>query len=147
MGLSWEELEPDRVFPAGKRLVTAEDLRAFGTLTGDLNPLHFDDAAARAAGFHGAVAHGALGVSLATGMLSRLELTRGTLIAVLGLSWRFRAPVHPGDTLSIRVTVVSRAATSRPDRGTVTFAVEVINQRQELVQVGELVELVRRRTP
>lgn len=147
MGLNWDELEPGREFPAGGRLVTAEDLRAFGTLTGDLNPLHFDDAAARAAGFGGAVAHGALGLSLATGRLSRLELTRGTLVAVVGLSWRFRAPVHPGDTLSVHVRVVSRAATSRPDRGTVTFAVEVINQHRELVQVGELVELVRRRTP
>ena len=79
------------------RLVTEADVRAFAELSGDRNPIHLDRAAARQAGFEGPIAHGALGLSVATGLANQLELTRGTLVALVGVSWRFRGPIYYGD--------------------------------------------------
>lgn len=145
MGLWWDELEPGRTFATGERVVSAADVREFAALSGDAGPLHVSDAAAREAGFDGAIVHGVLGLGLVTGLVSQLGVTRGTLIALVGLRWRFRAPVRAGDTIAALLTVKDRSKTTRPDRGTVTFALDVRNQRHVLVQEGELVELIKRR--
>ena len=132
-------------FTTPGRVVTSDDIRVFAHLSGDENAIHLADDAARAAGFKGAIAHGALGLALATGLASRLELTRGTLIALAGITWRFRAPVYPGDTIALALTVKGKRGTRSPDRGIVTLAAELANQRGEVVQEGEFVELVRRK--
>jgi acyl dehydratase len=144
-GLFYEELAEGREFVSDDRAVTAADIRAFAELSGDHNAIHLDAAAARAAGFDAPIAHGALGLSLATGLASRLGITRGTLIALAGLTWRFLRPVMDGDTLRLYLTVMARRATRQKDRGLVTLAARLVNQRGETVQEGELLELVRKR--
>jgi acyl dehydratase len=47
---------------------------------------------------------------------------------------RWRRPVRPGDTLSIRVTILeARRSSSKPDRGLVRVQIEVLNQDKEIV--------------
>jgi len=47
---------------------------------------------------------------------------------------RWRKPVRPGDTLSIRVTVLeSKLSRSKPNQGTIRSHIEVLNQRREVV--------------
>jgi acyl dehydratase len=47
---------------------------------------------------------------------------------------RWRRPVRPGDTLSIRVTILeARRSSSKPDRGLVRVQIEVLNQDKEVV--------------
>lgn len=139
-------------FSAGQRFVTAErevtdaDVRVFADLSGDHNALHKDPAAARAAGFAGTIAHGALGLAVATGLASRLALTEGSLIALAEITWRFRAPLYPGDRVTLHLAVTSTRATSKPDRGVVVLAAELRNQDDLVVQEGEFVEIVKRRT-
>lgn len=145
MGLHYEDFEPGRVFMAASRTVTEADVRAFAELSGDRNPIHLDAAFAARTLFGQPVAHGVLGLAVATGLASQLELTRETLVALVALTWRFRKPIMYGDTLAARLVVEGRRETSQPDRGLVTFAVAVTNQRGEVVQTGELVELVKRR--
>lgn len=144
MGHDFDEFTPGREFDAGRRVVSDADVAAFAELSGDRNPLHLDDASARETPFGGRIAHGVLGVAIATGLLSQAGLTAGTLIALLELRWTFRAPIRPGDTVRARVRVADRRPASRPDRGLVRFAVELRNQRDELVQEGELTELITR---
>jgi len=145
MALYFEDFHAGREFDAGSRTITADDVRRFADLTGDDNPLHVDDAYARTSVFGAPVAHGALGIAMVTGLVSRAEITRASLVALAGLTWRFRAPVHPGDTLSATLRVAERNDGGRPDRGTVVFAVTVRNQRGETVQEGELREVLRKR--
>ena len=145
MSLYYEDFEVGREFTSPSVQVTDEDIRHFADLSGDHNPLHLDPAAAQAAGFPGPVAHGALGIALATGLASRMELTRRSLVALVGLTWRFSAPVFPGDRLTLHLRVSARRATSRPGTGVVTLAAELRNQRGEVVQEGEFLELVRQR--
>jgi acyl dehydratase len=146
MALYYEDLEIGREFRSPARKVTEADVRTFAELTGDKNPLHLDRAYAAKTAFGEPVAHGILGLALAAGLLSQLEITKDTLVALVGLEWRFRAPVHYGESIAARLRVTARRVTGKPDRGLVTFAVEVVNAGGEVVQEGELVELVLRRS-
>jgi len=146
-GLDYEDLAPGRTFETAARTVTGADVQAFAELSGDRNPMHLDPAFAARTSFGRPVAHGMLGLAVATGLVSALGLTRGTLIALVGVSWSFRLPVFYEDAVRVRLRVASRRASSRADRGLVTFAAEMLNQHGEVVQAGELVELVKRRGP
>jgi acyl dehydratase len=141
----YEDFEDGKAFETGERLVSEADVRAFAELSGDRNPIHLDPAAAVQAGFDGPVAHGALGLAVATGLANQLALTRGTLVALVGVSWRFRGPIRYGDRVRLTLRVASRRATGNPARGLVVLGAELRNQRGEVVQEGEFVELIARR--
>ena len=60
------------------------------------------------------------------------------------LSWP--NPVRPGDTLSVRITILeARASRSRPDRGILVTRSESRNQHGELVMSCQAVNFMRRR--
>jgi acyl dehydratase len=141
-GLYYEELEPGRTFSTGSRVVTHGDVAAFAEVSGDRNPLHLDEAYARESVFGGRVAHGVLGLAVATGLLNAAGLTRGTLVAFLGLSWDFIAPLYPDTEVHLELGVVSRRETSHPDRGLVVLDASLVAVTGEVVQRGELRILV-----
>ncbi len=144
MGLHFEEFEEGREFDCGEREIGDAEIRAFAELSGDMNPLHLDDDYARSTPFGGRVAHGALGIAVATGLMARTGLTAGTLVALLGIDWRFVAPIRPGDRLHLTLRVAARRELAGRDRGVVKFVAELVNQQAALVQSGEIVELIRR---
>lgn len=144
-GLVYEDFVEGRTFETGTRRVTQDDVEAFAGLSGDRNPLHLDAAYAEASVFERRVAHGALGLAVATGLLNQRGLTRGTLVALLGLSWDFVAPLYPGAEVGLRLDVRWRRETSRPDRGVVGLGAELVSGGAVL-QRGELRLLVRRRS-
>jgi acyl dehydratase len=145
MGLYFEDFTPGWEFETAERTVTAADIAAFAELSGDHNPLHLDPEFARTTPFGTPIAHGALGLALATGLLSQTGLTRETLVALTGITWRFRAPIRPGDTIRVRLRVSEQRKLAAGDRGLVRLAVAVVNQVGEIVQEGEIVELIKRR--
>ncbi len=148
MGLHFEEFWPGREFDCGEREVGDADIHAFAELSGDRNPLHLDDSYASATPFGGRVAHGALGIALATGLMAQSGLTAGTLVALLGIDWKFAAPIRPGDCLHLMLRVSARRALEGRDRGVVTFAAELTKVSAgsvTRVQHGEIVELIRTR--
>jgi acyl dehydratase len=60
---------------------------------------------------------------------------------------RWVKPVRPGDSLSVRVTVLKAVPSkSKPDRGAVTSFVEVINQASEVVMTFKVVNIVAKRS-
>jgi acyl dehydratase len=144
--MHFEEFVEGREFVTAEREVTEADVRAFAGLSGDRNPIHLDPAAAVQAGFDGPVAHGVLGLAVATGLANQLELTRGTLVALVGVTWRFRGPIRYGDRVRLHLRVALRRATGNPARGLVTLAAELRNQQGVVVQEGDFVELITRRT-
>ncbi|MBP7588028.1 MAG: MaoC family dehydratase N-terminal domain-containing protein [Thermoanaerobaculia bacterium] len=147
MGFYYEELPEGREFACGEREIGDAEIAAFAELSGDRNPLHLDEEYARGTAFGGRVAHGALGIAVATGLMAQSGLTAGTLVALLGLDWRFVAPIRPGDRLSLKLRVAARRDLPGRDRGVVKFVAELVNQRGELAQSGEIVELIRRGAP
>jgi|CXWL01.1.fsa_nt_gi acyl dehydratase len=147
MALGFDDFWPGRELDGGSRTISTADIRAFAELSGDHNPLHLDEAYARSTPFGGCVAHGALGIAVATGLLATSGLTRGSLIALLGIDWRFEAPIRPGDTVHLRLRVAERRLLADGVRGLVTFAAELAKADGTVVQRGEIRELLHSTPP
>ncbi|HEY3185522.1 MAG TPA: MaoC/PaaZ C-terminal domain-containing protein [Gaiellaceae bacterium] len=143
--LHFEDLEVGTETETDSRTVTEADVVAFAGLSGDYNPLHVDAEFARTTPFGERIAHGLLGLAIASGLVSRTGAIEGTTLAFLATEWRFTAPIKLGDTITVRSRVADKRESSKPDRGVVTFAVQVVNQRSEVVQEGTQTLLMKRR--
>ncbi len=114
-----------------------EQIESFARLSGDRNPVHFDDAFARRIGFEGRIAHGAVTASLLSAVLG-MDLP-GPGSVFLEQRVRFLAPVHPGDTITATLEVTR----VREDKPIITLAATVIRQDGIRAAEGELVVLIR----
>ena len=144
-GRYFEEFELGHTVVSPARTITEHDVCAFAGLSGDFNPLHTDSEYARETPFGERIAHGVLGLSVATGLTSRLGLIDGTTVAFLGLDWKFRKPILLGDTIHVIVKIADLRERRAMGGGLVTFDVRVVNQRDEIVQKGTWKILVRMR--
>jgi acyl dehydratase len=144
-GLWWEDFRVGEGWETPRRTLVAGDLEQFSEVSGDANRLHLDDDYARSRGFEGRIAHGVLGLAVATGLVNRMGLTRGTLVALLGTTWSFLRPVYPGTTVRGLLTVAAVEPTRRQDRGRVQLGVELVDDDGVVCQRGELMLLVQRR--
>jgi 3-hydroxybutyryl-CoA dehydratase len=80
------------------RTITEADIEKFGAVSGDMNPLHFDDEYAKNTIFRGRIAHGMLGVSFLSTVFGTMLPGAGSIF--IGGSVRFKAPVRIGDTVT-----------------------------------------------
>jgi len=85
------------------RAVTARDIELFTEMSGDRNPLHYDEAAARATRFGGIVVQGGVTSAILNAVVAEDLPGPGTVF--LQVQWSFKAPVRPGDTITGRVEV------------------------------------------
>ena len=144
--LYFEDVEVGLRFETPRRTVTEADLVAFAGVSGDFNPLHTDAVFAAGTIYGQRIAHGALVLSLATGLRQRVGLFDGTLMGLLEIRrWQFKAPVLIGDTIRVGDEVTELRDTSKSDRGLMVQQVDVIKQDETVVAGGELVALLRRR--
>ena len=144
MGLHYEDLEVGSSIKSPGRTITESDIVAFAGLTGDYNPLHMDETWVRQnTPFKGRIAHGLLGLAYSVGLGSRTGAMDGTIIAFLGLEWKFIAPIYPGDTIHQVSTVIEKRTTSKPGRGIVGFEIKVFNQDGAVVQEGKRTLMVK----
>jgi acyl dehydratase len=142
-GLLFEQFEVGMTIQTPARTLTEADVVAFAGLSGDYNPLHTDAEFARLHGFGERVAHGMLGLSVATGLAARLGFLDGTALAFLSLDWKFRRPILFGDTVVLDLSVARARPAAAMGGGIVTFDVRMRNQRGEIVQKGTWDVLVR----
>ncbi|MFJ1936787.1 MaoC family dehydratase [Kitasatospora sp. NPDC088160] len=137
IGLGLDELVPGLVVehrPA--RTVTETEHVQVLALMGNEAPVHSDTEYCRRTGHPQVLVCGMLTLNIVLGMTVRS--TSGMTTGNLALDEvRWTKPVHVGDTLSARSTVLSaRRSRSRPDEGIVTCRVDGFNQRGELVVTG-----------
>lgn len=85
------------------RTVTEADIDLFGAVTGDMNPLHFNEEYAKQTVFKGRIAHGMMTTSYLSTVLGTKMPGPGAIF--LSASVRFRAPVRIGDTVTATCTV------------------------------------------
>lgn len=116
--------------------VTEAMVNAYAELTGDFTPVHVDEAYAKTTPFGTRVAHGLLGLSLADGLKTRSDL-RFVPGMSLGWTWDFKLPIKLGDAVRVRFRVGSKREVRRPGWGIVVLPSELLNQKDEVVQVGE----------
>jgi 3-hydroxybutyryl-CoA dehydratase len=86
-----------------EKTVTDADVHAFGDATGDLNPVHFDEAYARGTIFRGRVAHGALAIGFISAVIGMELPGAGTIF--LSAKTDFKAPVRIGDHVVTTCTI------------------------------------------
>lgn len=143
--LYFEDFELGREFMTRSRTITETDVVTFAGLSGDFNPLHTDEEFAKETMFGTRIAHGLLGLSIASGLINQMGIGEKTVMAFLGMTWNFKAALKFGDTISVQQRVTEKRETSKPDRGILRMAVSVINQHGEVVQDGEHTLMIRRR--
>jgi len=116
--------------------VTDEHIETFARLSGDRNPVHFDDAFAKRIGFEGRIAHGAVTAALVSAVLGMDLPGPGTVF--LEQRIRFLKPVRPGETI-VAALEVTRV---RADKPIITLGVAVTSGTERVAE-GELVVLLR----
>jgi acyl dehydratase len=129
----YEEWELGAVYETQARTITEADVVTFAGLSGDFNPIHTDAETAKATPFGERIAHGLLVVAISTGMANQTGLMAGTTIALLEHNIKYKSPVKFGDTVHLRMEVTEKRETSKPDRGIVIMAAQMLNQRNEVV--------------
>ena len=85
------------------RKVTTRDIEFFTEISGDHNPLHYDEEAARATRFGGIVVQGGVTSAILNAVVAEDLPGPGTVF--LRVNWSFKAPVRPGDTITGEVKV------------------------------------------
>jgi acyl dehydratase len=93
------------------RAVTAGDIERFTEISGDRNPLHYDEAVARASRFGGIVVQGGVTSAILNAVVAEDLPGPGTVF--LQVNWNFKAPVRPGDTITGTV-VVTKVRADKP---------------------------------
>jgi 3-hydroxybutyryl-CoA dehydratase len=114
---------------------TGEDVALFGRISGDHNPVHFDDDYAATTRFGKRIVHGMLTASLISALLANDLPGPGSVYLSQTLS--FKAPVYLGDTLTATAELTEYRARSR----VATFKTTCHNQDGTLVIEGEAVVL------
>lgn len=105
--------------------VTQDRVQQFGDAVDDHNPIHFDEAFAKASGLPATVVHGPFTVAL---VLDALVAQLGAE-SLLNLDVRLRAPVHPGDELVVKAAEYG-VAVENAEGMTVATAVLVTEENQ-----------------
>jgi acyl dehydratase len=141
--IHFEDLRLGDKFRSPSRTITRDEVARFATLTGDLNPLHLDEAFAAESPFGRPIAHGLLGLSFVAGLVS--DSPRIETVALLAVShWRFIRPIYYGDQIHVVSHVVELEPNGRK-RGRVVWKRDIVNQQGALVQEGIFETLVARR--
>jgi acyl dehydratase len=115
------------------RTVDAEDIVRFTDMTGDRNPVHYDEDVAARSRFGGIIVQG----GVTTGLLNAVvaEDLPGPGSVFLRTEWDYLAPVRPGDTITAEVVVTA----ARDDKPITTLRTTVRNQHGEVVVDGSAV--------
>jgi len=126
------------------RTVTEADIAQFAQLSGDFNPIHLDEEFAAQTAFRQRIAHGLLGLAIASGLGWQCPPMR--TLAFLSLQeWHFRAPIFIGDAVHLACKVLGKEERGRGRRGLIVWQRRLINQEDKVVQEGVTKTLVEGR--
>lgn len=146
-GLYFEDFEIGAKYQSQGRTIAESDVMAFAGLSGDFNPLHTDAEFARTTPFGERIAHGMLTVSVSTGMSNWTGIFAGTTIALLEQNIKYKSAVKFGDTVHLEMEIVEKNETSRPERGIIKCAAQMVNQRGEITVDMIWLLMMKRRSP
>jgi acyl dehydratase len=115
------------------RTISRHDIELFTEISGDRNPIHYDDDLAAQSRFGGIVVQGGVTSGLMNALVA--EQLPGPGSVFLEVSWKFLAPVRPGDEITAEATVTA----AREDKPITTLATTITNQDGVVVLDGTAV--------
>jgi 3-hydroxybutyryl-CoA dehydratase len=113
------------------REVTEDAVRLFAAVSGDVNPLHLDEAYAATTRFKGRIAHGMFTGGLISAAIAMV--LPGPGVVYIGQTMSFERPVRIGDTITVELTVTAKL----PEKQFVTMSSIARNQLGKVVVSGE----------
>jgi acyl dehydratase len=125
----FEDYVPGLIVDCGTFSVSEADIIVFAKEY-DPQPFHVDPVGAAEGPFGGLIASGWQTTALMMRQVVEHFLSPDSSLGAAGIDEiRWPRPVRPGDTLSVRMTVLeTRRSGSKPDRGIVRSRAELINQ-------------------
>ncbi|MEI7849299.1 MAG: MaoC/PaaZ C-terminal domain-containing protein [Chloroflexota bacterium] len=145
-GLFFEDFQPGQKVSSAGRTITEHDIATFAGLSGDFNQIHTDAEFARATQFGQRIAHGLLGLSIASGLAVQTGILGANVIAFREVGeWKFVKPIFIGDTIHIDMEIVEAKALPRLGGGSVSLSVYVNKQTNETAMKGLWTVLVKNR--
>jgi len=87
------------------RMVTARDIELFTEISGDRNPLHYDEKLAKNTRFGGIVVQGGITSAILNAVVAEDLPGPGTVF--LQVNWSFKTPVRPGDIITGEVEITN----------------------------------------
>jgi 3-hydroxybutyryl-CoA dehydratase len=125
-------------FRSYERIITSEDVRQFGTLSGDTNATHFDPVYAAKTIFKKPIVHGMLLGSLFSKIFGLDYPGEGTIYCSQSL--KFLKPVYPDTVLTVKVTVRE----INVERNRAWFTTEIFDENGECAVTGEALLMPRK---
>ena len=136
-GLYFEEFEVGMTITSPGRTITESDIVSFAGLSGDYTQIHTDVEFSKSSPLGRRVAHGLLGLAVASGLAARTGVLEGTALAFREINdWKFIKPIFIGDTVHILMTVIEVKGLPRLGGGAVSIELRVINQNEETLMKG-----------
>ncbi|MFH1351860.1 MAG: MaoC family dehydratase [Pseudomonadota bacterium] len=108
MKKGFERLEIGEAFSPITKRITQETINRYADASSDYNPIHVDEAFAKETPFKGTIAHGLMSVAFISELMTR-EFSQGWFTGGK-VDMRFRAPIRPGDTITIKGKVTERSS-------------------------------------
>lgn len=121
-----------------QRIITCEDIRKFGELTGDMNRAHFDEEYCQKTIFKTPIVHGMFIGCLFSRLFGMEYPGEGTIYC--GQTLKFLKPVYPGMQLTVKITVKEIIL----EKNRVIFTTEILNEEGECMLTGESVMMPRK---
>ncbi len=142
-GMWFEEFEVGQQIITPGRTISEGDIVSFAGLSGDYNQIHTNGEFAAKTPFGKRVAHGLLGISIASGLAMRTGVLEGTVIAFREINnWKFTNPVFIGDTIHAVLNIIETKAIPRLGGGSMVIEISVINQHDGVTMKGTWTVLV-----
>ena len=136
-GKYFEEFEVGMGFVSPARTVTESDIVSFAGLSGDFTQIHTDIEFSKGTPVGRRVAHGLLGLAIASGLAVRTGVLEGTVIAFREIiDWKFVKPIFIGDTVHVSQKVLEIKSLPRLGGGAVNIELRLINQDDDVVMKG-----------
>jgi 3-hydroxybutyryl-CoA dehydratase len=145
-GMFFEEFEVGKRIVTASRTVTESDIVLFAGLSGDFNQIHIDAEYSKSSPFGARVAHGLLGLSIASGLVVQTGFMEGTIMAFREVNeWKFIKPIYIGDTIHVELDVKGTKAIPRIGGGSIVITLDVKNQKSDTVMKGSWTALIAAR--
>lgn len=136
-GLYFEEFQIGQRILSAARTITETDVVNFAGLSGDYNQIHTDVEYCKNTPYQQRIAHGLLGLSIASGLAVRTGVLEGTILLFREITdWKFVKPIFLDDTIHVEMEVLETKALSRLGGGSVTIQMTVNNQNNETTMKG-----------
>lgn len=142
-GLYFEDFIVGDKATSPSRTITEADIVMFAGLSGDYNEIHTSEEFSKGNMFGRRIAHGLLGLSIASGLAFQMGFLLGTVEVFRSIEWEFTAPIFIGDTIHLEAEVAEVKAFPRLGNGKVTFKVSVKKQDGSVAQRGTWTLLVK----